>query len=97
MNSAIAIYLCIVGVMSVVAFVAYGLDKRRAGNGTRRIPEQSLHVLAFLGGWPGAWLAQRHFRHKTQKLSFLVVFWLLVVLHVALVGSAAYASFGPSR
>lgn len=50
--------------------------------------------MALLGGWPGALLGQRQFRHKTKKLSFLIVFWLVVVLHVAIVASAAYAYFG---
>lgn len=97
MIGAIFIYVGIIFVMSVVSFVAYGLDKRRAGNGSRRIPERTLHFLAFLGGWPGALLGQRQFRHKTKKLSFLIVFWFVVVLHIAIVGTAAYAFFGPFR
>ena len=56
-----------------------------------RIPERTLHLLAFLGGWPGALLGQRFFRHKTKKLSFLIAFWAVVALHVAIVGSVAYA------
>ena len=97
MINAIAIYLCIVVVMSVVCFEAYGLDKLQAVNGRRRIPERTLHSLALLGGWPGALLAQRHFRHKTQKMSFLVEFWFLVVLHIGIVGTAAFAAFGPAE
>jgi uncharacterized membrane protein YsdA (DUF1294 family) len=91
---ATAIYLGIVLVMSLACFVAYGWDKRSAANGSRRVPEQTLHILALLGGWPGALLGQRHFRHKTQKLSFLIVFWCVVLLHVAIVGTAAYVFFG---
>lgn len=94
MLNAIVIYLGVVFVMSVVCFTAYGLDKRRAVNGNRRVPENTLHILALLGGWPGALLGQRQFRHKTKKMSFLVVFWLVVVLHVAIVGTAAYVFFG---
>ena len=94
MTSAIVIFLSIVFATSVVCFAAYGLDKRRAANGSRRISEQTLHILALLGGWPGALLGQRQFRHKTHKLSFLIVFWCVVVLHVAVVGTAAYAFFG---
>lgn len=94
MMIAIAIYLGIVLVMSLACFVAYGWDKRSAANGSRRVPEQTLHILALLGGWPGALLGQRHFRHKTKKLSFLIVFWCVVVLHVAIVGTAAYVFFG---
>jgi len=94
MMIATAIYLGVVLVMSLVCFVAYGWDKRSAANGGRRVPEQTLHLLAMLGGWPGAFLGQRHFRHKTKKLSFLIVFWCVVVLHVAIVGTAAYVFFG---
>ena len=94
MMNAIVIYLCLVFVMSVICFTAYGLDKRRAVNGSRRVPEQTLQILALLGGWPGALLGRRQFRHKTKKLSFLIVFWCVVVLHVAVVGMAAYVFFG---
>lgn len=86
----VAIYLGSVLVMSLVCFVVYGWDKRSAAKGSRRVPEQKLHLLGLLGGWPGALLAQRYFRHKTQKLSFLFVFWGIVVLHIAVVGTAAY-------
>jgi len=93
MMNALVIYLSLSFVMSVVCFTAYGLDKRRAVNGSRRVPEQFLHIVALLGGWPGALLGQRQFRHKTKKLSFLIVFWCVGVLHVAIVGTAAYVFF----
>src|ERR1700728_3211504 len=86
-------YLIVVGVMSIVCFLAYGLDKRQAINGGRRVSERTLQLLAFLGGWPGALLAQRHFRHKTQKVKFRIVFWIVVVPHVGIVGAVAYAVF----
>ena len=92
-TTAIAIYLITVSVMSLVCFFAYGWDKRRARNGGRRVAERTLQFLAFLGGWPGAFIGQRLFRHKTQKLSVLAVFWLIVVLHVTIVGSVVYAVF----
>jgi uncharacterized membrane protein YsdA (DUF1294 family) len=89
-----AVYLGLVAVMSLASLAVYGIDKRRAGNGGRRVPERTLHIMAFLGGWPGALLAQRQFRHKTQKMSFLIAFWAVVVLHVVLVGAVAYAIYG---
>lgn len=85
-------YAGIVLVMSLLCFVAYGFDKQRAINGGRRVPENTLQFLAFLGGWPGAILAQRHFRHKTQKASFLLVFWCLVVLHFVIAGGVVFAA-----
>jgi len=63
-------------VLSILAFLAYRSDKRRAEAGAWRIPEFTLHMMALIGGWPGAFLGQRQFRHKTSKLSFQVVFWM---------------------
>ncbi len=68
-------------VMSAVTWVAYALDKRAAGLGAQRTPEEVLHLLEFLGGWPGALIAQRSLRHKNRKRSYQQVFWGLVVLH----------------
>lgn len=72
-----AIYL----LMSVLAFGMYGHDKKRAQSNARRTPEKLLHGAELLGGWPGALLAQQVFRHKTRKVSYQVVFWLIVLLH----------------
>ena len=83
-------YGIVVAVMSLVCFLAYGLDKRKAVNGGRRVSERTLHLMAFLGGWPGALLGQRHFRHKTQKVAFRLVFWMVVVCHVGIVGAVTY-------
>jgi uncharacterized membrane protein YsdA (DUF1294 family) len=86
----VSAYLIVVAVASLWTFGAYGIDKRRAQTGNRRIPEKTLQLLALAGGWPGALLGQQVFRHKTQKLSFQIVFWTVVVLHVGLVGGVAY-------
>ena len=71
------------GAMSVVALQAYLVDKRAAVRDRRRIPETTLHLLELLGGWPGAFLAQRLIRHKKAKLSYQFVFWVIVMVHVA--------------
>ena len=47
----------------------------------RRTPENTLHLVAVFGGWPGALVAQDLFRHKSSKASFQVVFWLTVVVN----------------
>ncbi len=71
--------------MSVVALVAYGVDKSAARRKGRRIPESTLHLLALLGGAPGALVGMYAFRHKTAKLSFQLVFWGIALGQVALV------------
>jgi uncharacterized membrane protein YsdA (DUF1294 family) len=67
--------------LSLFAFVAFRIDKRRAEAGEWRIPEATLHMSELLGGWPGSFLAQRTFRHKTSKASYQVEFWLIVIIH----------------
>ncbi|MDB6034689.1 MAG: hypothetical protein JWM16_5027 [Verrucomicrobiales bacterium] len=66
---------------SVIAFLAYRSDKRRAEAGAWRIPESTLHILELIGGWPGAFLGQRTFRHKTAKISYQIVFWAIVLVY----------------
>lgn len=70
-------------VMSMVAIVVYGIDKRAAVQGRRRIRERTLHIVELLGGWPGAIAARRLFRHKTRDRRFLIVSWLIIAVHVA--------------
>jgi len=69
--------------MSSFAFVAYHVDKAAAQDGRRRMPERRLHLLALLGGWPGALLGQRSARHKTSKASFRSNFRWTVALNCA--------------
>lgn len=73
----LAIYL----VMSLLAAFLYWRDKRQARADGWRTPEKFLHAVELLGGWPGALIAQQLFRHKTRKVSFQLVFWLIVLLH----------------
>ena len=68
---------------SAAAFAAYGADKSAARRGGWRTPESTLHLLALVGGWPGALIAQSVFRHKSRKRSFRIVFLLTVVVNCA--------------
>ena len=68
-------------VASLVAFIAYALDKSAARNDQWRTQESTLHLFALAGGWPGALAAQRLLRHKSRKHSFQFVFWVTVVLN----------------
>lgn len=68
---------------SLLGFLLYWLDKRSAQIGGRRTPENSLHLVELAGGWPGALLAQQALRHKTRKVSYQTVFWLIVAAHQA--------------
>ena len=78
-----ALYACLIG-MSVIAFLFYGYDKRQAIRNRSRVPEVILHMLALLGGTPGALLGGLVFRHKTKKLRFQIVFLAIVLLQAGL-------------
>ena len=69
--------------MSLIAFFAYGLDKSAARTKRWRTQESTLHFFEFLGGWPGALIAQGSFRHKTRKLAYQITFWLIVAINLA--------------
>lgn len=69
-------------VLSVVCFVAYAIDKSAAAARSRRIPEATLHLLALLGGWPGAIVGQQLLRHKSSKAGFRSVLWFTVIFNV---------------
>lgn len=73
-------------VISLFTAALYWDDKRRARLAQRRIPESTLHLLELVGGWPAAFLAQRWLRHKNSKLSYQMVFWLIVALHEGVAG-----------
>lgn len=73
--------------LSLLTFFIYGFDKNAAGTDRRRTPENTLHLLSLVGGWPGAWFAQRLFRHKLSKTSFMAAYWATVVAHMAAMGA----------
>lgn len=77
--SLLAAYL----VLSAVTFVVYAVDKSAAERQAWRVPEAHLHLLALLGGWPGATLAQQWLRHKSKKTEFRLVHWLVVLANLA--------------
>ena len=78
--------VCHLILINSVTFIAYGVDKRAAVNGQWRVPEANLHTLEFLGGWIGAFIAQKFFHHKNKKKSYQIMFWLMLFLQ----GTAVY-------
>jgi len=79
---------------SLLAFLAYAFDKSAARRGRWRVSEQTLHLFALAGGWPGALIAQRWLRHKSKKASFQLTFWVTVVLNVFALGWLYQAGAG---
>jgi uncharacterized membrane protein YsdA (DUF1294 family) len=74
------------GVLSLISFTVYALDKSAARSGQRRIAERTLHLLDLIGGWPGGWLAQKTLRHKCSKPAFQRIYRCTVLMNAASVG-----------
>ena len=70
--------------ISVVAFIAYGVDKYKAKRKLYRIPEKVLISFMALGGVYGALLGMTAFRHKIRKIKFIVCGIVFFIIHTGL-------------
>lgn len=66
---------------SLATYAAYAVDKAAARRGRWRTPERTLHLLALIGGWPGALVAQQRLRHKSAKPTFRIAFATCVIVN----------------
>ncbi|MBD2199942.1 MULTISPECIES: DUF1294 domain-containing protein [Calothrix] len=82
MKTSNPIGLILYPLMSVITFALYANDKSRAKQGKWRVPENTLHLCEFACGWLGGFVAQQILRHKTSKVSYQVVFWLIATVHI---------------
>ena len=73
------------GIVNVVAFLLYGLDKQKARMNRWRIPEKVLLGVAAFGGTIGAYVGMRMFHHKTTKAKFYIGIPLIFILQVVAV------------
>lgn len=85
MNDILKYLIIYLIVINLVAFLAMYVDKRKAKYGKWRIPEQTLFILALIGGSIGAIAGMYIFRHKTKKLRFSVGFPVILVLQIILI------------
>ena len=72
-------------IMSLITFVLFGLDKKKARKKAWRISELALLTFSFLLGAPGGLLGMLVFRHKTKKPIFNITVPVLAILYLSLV------------
>lgn len=63
MTEALLYYLIVI---NIVTFLVYGIDKWKAKQGSWRISEATLLILAVIGGSIGALLGMKIWHHKTM-------------------------------
>ena len=78
------IYILIV--INVITFLIYGIDKWKAKQGSWRISEVTLLLLAVIGGSIGALLGMKVWRHKTQHKKFKYGLPLILIIQIILIG-----------
>ena len=81
-NKILMIYL---GIINVITFLAFAIDKINAVKGKRRIRIITLLGLAFVGGSAGALLGMYTLRHKTKVDYFTVGVPLIMIMQAVVV------------
>ena len=79
------VVICLLGVISLITFSLYAIDKHRAKKGARRIPERVLLGFSLLGGGIGGALGMSLFRHKTKHLYFVFLNTAGIAIQIAAV------------
>ena len=70
---------------NLIVFLYYYQDKTAAKKHQWRTSENTLHFFSLIGGWGGAYIAQKVFRHKYKKAEFMTIYALTVFIHCALI------------
>ena len=81
MNEAL-MYFCIV--INIITFLVFGYDKWQAKNNKKRVSEFHLLLLTAIGGTIGGLLGMNFFKHKTNKFSFILSFYTIMILQIIL-------------
>ena len=83
MANALLYYLIVI---NVVTFLVYGIDKWKAKQGSWRISEATLLILAVIGGSIGALLGMKVWRHKTQHKKFKYGVPAILIIQIITIG-----------
>ena len=69
-------------IINIITFIIYGIDKYKSIKHKYRISEDTLIILAILGGAIGAFFGMIIFHHKTKKKKFTILIPIIMLLWV---------------
>lgn len=75
----IIIYLVVI---NIIGFLIMYIDKQKAKKGNWRIPEKTIFLVTLLGGGIGTISGMYAFRHKTQKMNFVIGLPVITILEI---------------
>lgn len=67
-------------VINIIGFLIMFIDKQKAKKGAWRIPEKTIFIITALGGGIGTIAGMYTFRHKTQKIQFVIGLPFITIL-----------------
>ena len=79
LSEMLLIYLIVV---NIIGFLIMLIDKKKAEKGKWRIQEKTIFIITALGGGIGTTAGMYTFRHKTQKLGFVIGFPFITILEI---------------
>lgn len=71
-------------IINIIGFLIMYIDKQKAKKGAWRIPEKVLFIITAIGGGVGTIAGMYTFRHKTQKVAFVIGFPFITILEIIL-------------
>lgn len=69
-------------IINLLGFLIMYIDKQKAKKGKWRIPEKTLFIITALGGGIGTIVGMYTFRHKTQKIAFVIGFPTITIIEI---------------
>lgn len=85
--SPVGMIVCVLLVLNLFTFFAYGWDKWKAKKGSdHRTPEKTLILLAVFGGSIGALFGMKVWRHKTLHKKFSIGLPVILIVQVLVIG-----------
>ena len=82
MNNYILYFLIYILIINIFALLMMRYDKNQAIKKNYRVSEKTLFLISFLLGAIGIYTGMYIFRHKTQKLGFVIGFPFITILEI---------------
>lgn len=88
-----SVYLSLMAFMSLLAFLLYRKDKKKAIEGKERIKEKTLLRFSCYNGAIGSMIGRVVFHHKTDKKYFGIVIYFSLIIQLATLLLLTYLTF----
>ena len=75
-------YIVLMVFMSLISFILFAIDKKKAIKGKERINEKTLLLSTIINGAIGSFLARIICRHKTDKIYFTITIYLSLLFQL---------------